>query len=114
VLPFGRNKDFVGRQYYLNRLIIILHTEDTEKDCQRVALVGLGGVGKTQIALECAFQLQSISPTCSVFWVRASDTASFENAFREIGQQLKIPGLENDDADVKTLVKTRLSQESTG
>jgi tetratricopeptide (TPR) repeat protein len=49
-----------------------------------------------------------------VFWVRASDTASFENAFREIGQQLKIPGLENDAADVKTLVKTRLSQESIG
>jgi pentatricopeptide repeat protein len=77
-------------------------------------LVGLGGVGKTQIALECAFQLQLISPTCSVFWVRASDTASFENAFRVIGQQLKIPGLEDDKADVKKLVKTRLSQESTG
>ena len=49
-----------------------------------------------------------------MFWVRASDTASFENAFREIGQQLKIPELKNEDTDVKTLVKTRLSQESTG
>ena len=49
-----------------------------------------------------------------MFWVRASDTTSFENAFREIGQQLKIPELKNEDADVKTLVKTRLSQESTG
>ncbi|KAH8654542.1 hypothetical protein BGZ60DRAFT_568352 [Tricladium varicosporioides] len=114
VLPFGRNKDFVGRQFHLNRLITILYTEETQEDCQRVALVGLGGVGKTQIALECAFQLQSISPTCSVFWVRASDRTSFDNAFREIGQQLKIPGLEDDKADVKQLVKTRLSQESTG
>jgi hypothetical protein len=51
VLPFGRNKDFVSRQSKLDRLITILHTED----CQRAALVGLGGVGKTQIALECAF-----------------------------------------------------------
>ena len=114
VLPFGRNKDFVGRQSHLNRLITILHTEGTEEDCQRVALVGLGGVGKTQIALECAFQLQKILPALSVFWVRASDTTSFNNTFREIGQQLKIPGLENNDVDVKTLVKTRLSQESTG
>ena len=95
-------------------MITILHTDDTEENCERVALVGLGGVGKTQIALECAFRLHSISPTCSVFWVRASDTASFENAFREIGLQLKIPELKNEDADVKTLVKTRLSQESTG
>jgi tetratricopeptide (TPR) repeat protein len=50
----------------------------------------------------------------AVFWVRASDITSFDNAYREIGQQLKIPGLEDDKADVKRLVKTRLSQESTG
>jgi hypothetical protein len=49
-----------------------------------------------------------------VFWVRASDRTSFDNAFRDIGQQLKIPGLEDDRADVKRLVRTRLSQESTG
>jgi hypothetical protein len=114
VLPFGRNRDFVGRQSQLNRLITILHTEDSEEDCQHVALVGLGGVGKTQIALECAFQLQKILPERSVFWVRASDTTSFDNAYRDIGQQLKIPGLENNKTDVKRLVKTRLSQESTG
>jgi tetratricopeptide (TPR) repeat protein len=139
VLPFGRNKDFVGRQSKLSQLIKILHTEDTEEDCQRVALVGLGGVGKTQIALECAFQLQSISPTCSVFWIRASDATSFDNAYHDIGRQLEIPGLEDDKADVKRFVKyhdigrqleipgleddkadvkrfvkTRLSQESTG
>jgi tetratricopeptide (TPR) repeat protein len=114
VLPFGRNRDFVGRQSQLNRLITILHTENSEEDCQRAALVGLGGVGKTQIALECAFQLQTKSPTCSVFWVRASNTTSFDNAYRDIGQQLEIPGLEDDQADVKRLVKTRLSQESTG
>jgi hypothetical protein len=114
VLPFGRNKDFVGRQSEMNRLITILHTQDTEEDCQRVALVGLGGVGKTQIALECAFQLQTISPTCSVFWVRATDPTSFDNAYSEIGQQLEIPGLKDAKADAMGLVKTRLSQERTG
>ena len=114
VLPFGRNKGFVGRQAKLNQLITILHTENTEEDCPRAALVGLGGVGKTQIALECALQIQSISRTCSVLWVRADDTSSFDNAYRNIGQQLKIPGLEGSKADVKRLVKARLSQESTG
>ena len=114
MLPFGRNKDFVGRQSLLDRLITILYTEDTEEDCQRAALVGLGGVGKTQIALEIAFQIQELSPQHSVFWVRASDTTSFESAYREIGQQLKIPGLDDDKADVKELVKARLSLESSG
>ncbi|RDW57769.1 hypothetical protein BP5796_12570 [Coleophoma crateriformis] len=113
-LPFGRNNKFVGRQSQLRRLLTILHDEDTDEDCQHIALVGLGGVGKTQIALECAFQLQTILPQLSVFWVRASDKTSFDNAYREIGQQLKIPGLEDDKADIKKLVKTRLSQNNAG
>jgi tetratricopeptide (TPR) repeat protein len=49
-----------------------------------------------------------------VFWVRANDVASFDNAYRDIGRQLEIPGVKDDKADVKKLVKTRLSQESTG
>jgi tetratricopeptide (TPR) repeat protein len=114
VLPFGRNKEFVGRQSQLDRLITILHTEDTTEDCQRAALVGLGGVGKTQIALEIAFQIQKLSPEYSLFWVRASDRTSFETAYRQIGQQLKIPGLDDDKADVKELVRAALSLERSG
>ncbi len=53
-------------------------------------------------------------PTLSVFWVRGSDVTSFENAYRDIGQQLEIPGLENNKSDVKRLVKAKLSQEKTG
>ena len=92
----------------------MLYEEDSKEDCQRVALVGLGGVGKTQIALEFAFQIQQLSPERSVFWVQASDATSFESSYREIGQQLKIPGLGDDKADVKELVKARLSQEGAG
>jgi hypothetical protein len=114
VLPFGRNKDFVGRQSQLDQLITILYTEDTKEDCQRAALVGLGGVGKTQIALEVAFQIQKLSPEYSLFWVRASDMTSFETAYRQIGQQLKIPGFDDDKADVKELVRARLSLERSG
>jgi tetratricopeptide (TPR) repeat protein len=114
VLPFGRNKDFVGRQSQLNRLTSILHTEHTGENCQRAALVGLGGVGKTQIALQCAFEIRKLSPECSVFWVRASDASSFDNAYRDIGQQLNIHGLEDDKADIKRLVKMRLSQQTAG
>ncbi|RDW58733.1 hypothetical protein BP6252_13209 [Coleophoma cylindrospora] len=114
ILPFGRNNKFVGRQSQLRRLITLLHDKDTDEDCQHIALVGLGGVGKTQIALEFAFQLQKILPQISVFWVRASDKTSFDNAYREIGQELKIPGLEDDKADIKKLVRTRLSQYNSG
>lgn len=83
-------------------------------DCQRTAIVGLGGVGKTQIALEAAFRVRDQYPGCSIFWVPAVDATSFENAYREIGRQLGIKGIDEDKADVKTLVREALGRESSG
>ncbi len=82
-------------------------------DCQRTAIEGLGGVGKTQIALEAASRVRKKHPDCSVFWVPAVDATSFENAYREIGRKLNIGGGE-EKTDIKLLVKTALSQESAG
>jgi Flp pilus assembly protein TadD/nucleoside phosphorylase len=110
VVPFGRNKDFVGRESVLAQLLEMIPPSADEKNCQRTAIEGLGGVGKTQIALEAAFRVQGEHPDCGVFWVPAVDAATFENAYREIGRQLKIEGIDKDEADVKSLVKTALSQ----
>ena len=71
-------------------------------------------MGKTQIALEAAFRMKKASPDRSVFWISAISTTSFEKSYRDIGQVLEIPGIIEDKADVKVLVKTFLSQESAG
>jgi nucleoside phosphorylase len=110
-VPFGRNKDFVGRESMLVRLIEELQPGSNEDDCQRVAIVGLGGVGKTQIALEMSFRIREQCPDCSVFWVPATDVTSFERAYRDIGRKLQVEGIEEDKSDVKLLVKAALSQE---
>jgi hypothetical protein len=49
-----------------------------------------------------------------MFWISATSTASFENGFDDIGQALQVPRIREDKADVKSLVKTFLSQESAG
>jgi hypothetical protein len=82
--------------------------------CQRAAVVGLGGVGKTQVVLEFAYRKREISPNCSIFWIPAVNPATFEQAYLQIGQLLQIHGITEENANVKQLVKSRLSQESSG
>jgi len=111
MVPFGRNRDFIRREPILAQLLDRALPSRDKESCQRTVVEGLGGVGKTQIVLEVAFRLHD---QCSVFWVPAFDAPSFENAYREIGRRMNVKGIEGDKADVKLLVKTALSHESSG
>ena len=108
-LPFARNKNFVGRNSQLEQLSRKIQTEG---QFQRIAIVGLGGVGKTQIALETTYRIKERSSDLLVFWVPANDSSAFEQAYLKIGQTLQIPSINDQKADVKKLVKDELSRES--
>ena len=105
-VPFGRNRDFVGRKSTLEQLLERIPPGADEDDCQRTVIEGPGGVGKTQIALEVAFQVRKMYPDYHIFWVPAIDATSFENAYREIGRRLDVPEINEEKTDVKVLVKT--------
>ncbi|KAI1202102.1 hypothetical protein F5X97DRAFT_288002 [Nemania serpens] len=111
MVPFGRNKNFIGRDFILEQLLKTAPPSTDKDDCQRTAVEGLGGIGKTQIALKTAYLVRD---KCSVFWVPAFDSTSFENAYREIGQLLQLPNIDAEKADVKTLVKRGLSHKDAG
>ncbi|KEY73924.1 hypothetical protein S7711_07766 [Stachybotrys chartarum IBT 7711] len=113
LVPFGRNKGFVGRDELLKQLLDSVPPSACTEDCQRIVVEGLGGIGKTQLTIEVAHRVRDIHPDCSVFWVPAVSTIMFENAYREIGRALRIPGIDDDKADVKDLVKTALSRNDT-
>jgi nucleoside phosphorylase/tetratricopeptide (TPR) repeat protein len=114
LVPFGRNQSFVGRKTILSKLQGRIWPDTNKDDCQRTTVEGLGGVGKTQIALEAVYLVHNEHPDCSVFWVPAVDATSFENAYREIGKQMKLEGIDEEKADVKRLVKTALEKQSNG
>ncbi|KAI3326449.1 kinesin light chain 1 [Xylariaceae sp. AK1471] len=114
MVPFGRNDHFVGREAILEQLLEKAPPSANKDDCQRTAVEGLGGIGKTQVALEAAYRVRDRYPDCSVFWVPVVDLTSFENAYREIGQLLQLSGINDNKADVKMLVKTGLSHKSAG
>jgi tetratricopeptide (TPR) repeat protein len=111
LVPFNRNPRFVGRNTLLSELAERLgHTGRFKK----AAVVGLGGIGKTQIALALAYRTKDKSPNTSVFWVASLSLDSVRKAYVDIGRQLNVPGLEEPTADVFGLVQQRLSHESAG
>jgi len=109
-VPFGRNTGFVGRESILERLLSKIPPSSNQHDCQRTAIEGLGGIGKTQIALEAVFQVRDKYPDCHIFWVPAIDITTFENAYREIGRLLGLSGIKEDTGDTCLVVKMGLCE----
>ncbi|KAJ4323783.1 hypothetical protein N0V94_001703 [Neodidymelliopsis sp. IMI 364377] len=79
----------------------------------RAALVGLGGVGKSQIAIEYVYEVQDKSPTW-VFWIHAETQARFREGYRRIAEVTKMDGWNDPKADFMRLVRTWLSDMSNG
>ncbi|KAH9908275.1 kinesin light chain 1 [Xylariomycetidae sp. FL2044] len=113
-VQFGRNKNFVGHEALLLSLLEKILPNVDEEDCQRTVIEGLGGIGKTQIALELAYRVHNRHPRCSVFWVSALKGADFENACRDIAKKLGLKWKEDEKTRVPLLVKDALSQETAG
>ncbi|OCK91198.1 uncharacterized protein K441DRAFT_730266, partial [Cenococcum geophilum 1.58] len=110
-VPLARNHQFVGRSSQLNELEANLFPEG---HCLKFAIIGLGGVGKTQIALELAYRTRDRYPECSVFWVTATSAENLQRAYLGIAQQLQIPGREEKREDIKELVQHYPGQENAG
>ncbi|KAI5456159.1 hypothetical protein BGZ63DRAFT_96455 [Mariannaea sp. PMI_226] len=108
-IPFPENTDFVGRIDVVNTLKWMLFAQTGK---QRVALVGLGGMGKTQVALHLAHWVKDNQPEYSIIWMPAFSMASFDRACTELVKKLGIPYTKTEDA--KELMRNHLSSEIAG
>ncbi|KAH8701324.1 hypothetical protein GQ44DRAFT_753515 [Phaeosphaeriaceae sp. PMI808] len=99
VIPFARDADFVERGTILDQV-----HQRCAAPGSRAALVGLGGVGKSQLAIEHAYRTHEGSPETWVFWVHASNATRFEQGFRNIADCVKIAGRQNPHANIFKLV----------
>ncbi|RYP11220.1 hypothetical protein DL764_000176 [Monosporascus ibericus] len=85
-IHFPRNDDFVQRSAFSEHIDKLL---PPSTEYQSAALWGLGGSGKTQLALDYAYRRCS-DPTCSVLWVHADSETSFAQDYKWIARKLSL------------------------
>ncbi|KAF2842563.1 hypothetical protein M501DRAFT_1022519 [Patellaria atrata CBS 101060] len=107
IIPFSRNDHFVGRESQLAELEANLLRD---KQATILAIVGPEGVGKSQLALELAYKIRETNKNYSIFWIDASDIDRLYQSYVSIAQKLDIPGWDDENADIKQLVKFQLSR----
>jgi tetratricopeptide (TPR) repeat protein len=110
-VPYPRNPFFTGREEVLEMLHAQLGVDRAVALTQSSALHGLGGVGKTQIALEYAYR--HALEYSAVFWIRAETTEQIISSFWQIAEILHLSECQGKEQDVVvTAVKCWLSTHS--
>jgi transcriptional regulator with XRE-family HTH domain len=94
-VPYQRNPFFTGRVALLERLHQQLCRERAGALSQMCALSGLGGIGKTQLALEYVYQYAQEYHV--VFWIAAETYESLVLSFVAVARQLQLPEAKEND-----------------
>src|SRR5690349_18935017 len=82
---YGRNHRFVDRPTIFE---ILDHIVETNREC---TLSGLGGMGKSQIALEYCYRNKDNYRY--IFWIDAGTEESLQNSFVKVAQLLNLQAL---------------------
>ncbi len=99
-VPYRRNPYFTGREDLLTRLHELLHSGKAAALTQPQAISGLGGIGKTQTAVEYAYR--SRDDYQAVLWASAATRETLISDFVALAALLQLP--ERDVADQSIVV----------
>eukprot|EP00039_Didymoeca_costata_P010697 m.144730 g.144730 ORF g.144730 m.144730 type:complete len:1627 (-) comp14930_c0_seq1:2155-7035(-) len=104
-----RSNTFVGRERELNALekMLVREPGDKSKHMKEAEIVGLGGVGKTQLATEFCYRQY---PDCFglIFWLNAESSDTIAEGLRKLAMDIGIDVRNAHIDDVVGEVRSRL------
>lgn len=112
-VPHDRNPNFTGREELLTGLYDALHAGQAtvlRQALPRQALRGLGGVGKTQLALEYAYR--HAADYSVVWWVQAETSPATDYA--ALSRELGLPEAEAAENEVRVQAVKRWLEQHEG
>lgn len=109
-LPYERNPFFTGREEILKNMHEALGKQGATALSQ--AISGLGGIGKTQTAIEYAYRFRDDYK--AVFWVRADSHLSLSTGFNEIARLLDLPEKDAQNPDETARAVNRWLENNDG
>jgi tetratricopeptide (TPR) repeat protein len=99
MMPHGRNPHFIGREALLSAMYESLTETKPRERNHRVALYGMAGVGKTQLAVEYIKRHEALYD--SVFWMHAKDREALLGHFhlmaKHVGCISSTAGLKSEE-----------------
>ncbi len=94
-VPYRRNPFFTGREELMQRLHTLLRQEKAAALTQSLVLSGLGGIGKTQLAVEYAYRYSQ--HYTSVLWINAETAESITSSYTALAVLLDLPEQQEPD-----------------
>ncbi|KAH7317075.1 P-loop containing nucleoside triphosphate hydrolase protein [Stachybotrys elegans] len=106
-IPYPRNETIVLRPSLTEQLDVLL---PKTSEAQMAALFGLGGSGKTHLALDFAYR--RLSESFDVFWVHAESYATFSQDYRRIADVLDVDTEGLSEAEILHAVRIAIEKRS--
>lgn len=112
-VPYPRNPYFTGQDGELDDIYSFFFSSKNSSNVRSLALVGMGGSGKTQLAIEYAYRYSK--QYSAIYWLQADDIGLFFLSVSELAEKL-IP---NECKDINPEVianklKSHLEEQQSG
>src|SRR5690242_19897936 len=109
LLPGSRNPQFFGRDTELAALETTFNNQDPSNGLKSVNIFGMGGVGKSQVALHYA--LSHLDDFDAILWFHCESLKVAEESFSDAAMKFRFPDIKwNNHADNRWRVLSWLEQ----